>query len=142
MTAEFSVALHALVFLFHKKECVSSELLAQNVCTNPARIRKIMGKLVQAGFVKTRCGVDGGYFFSGDADCITVQDIVSVTDGNVINSVWKSGDKHAGCIISSGMGNVLDTIVAHLNACCRDYLSSLTVAQIEQELKQSVHTEK
>ena len=45
MTSEFSVAVHALVFLNHKGTTYSSEGLAENICTNPARIRKVMAKL-------------------------------------------------------------------------------------------------
>ena len=48
MTAEFTVAVHALVYLHHRGGWLSSEELAQNVCTNPARIRKIMAKLKKA----------------------------------------------------------------------------------------------
>ena len=45
MTSEFSIAVHALVFLNHKGTVYSSEGLAENICTNAARIRKIMVKL-------------------------------------------------------------------------------------------------
>ena len=61
MTAEFTVAVHALVYLHHKNTVLSSEELAQNVCTNPARIRKVMAKLKKAGLVLAREGrVQGG----------------------------------------------------------------------------------
>ena len=36
MTSEFGMAVHALTFLNHKGEMVSSEVLAENICTNPA----------------------------------------------------------------------------------------------------------
>lgn len=35
MTGNFCVAVHALVYLNHKGETVSSEKLAENICTNP-----------------------------------------------------------------------------------------------------------
>ena len=44
MTSEFTIAVHALVFLNHKGETLDSETLAENVCTNPVRIRKVMAK--------------------------------------------------------------------------------------------------
>ena len=49
MTSEFGMAVHALTFLNHKGEMVSSEVLAENICTNPARVRKVMAKLKRAG---------------------------------------------------------------------------------------------
>lgn len=54
MTSEFTIAVHALVFLNHKGTVFSSEGLAANVCTNAARIRKVMAKLKKADLVKTR----------------------------------------------------------------------------------------
>ncbi|WP_320912645.1 Rrf2 family transcriptional regulator, partial [Eisenbergiella porci] len=54
MTSEFGMAVHALTFLNHKGEMVSSEVLAENICTNPARVRKVMAKLKRAGLVTTR----------------------------------------------------------------------------------------
>ena len=67
MTSEFTIAVHALVFLNHKAQVYSSEGLADNVCTNAARIRKVMAKLKKADLVKTKEGVDGGYLFHRDS---------------------------------------------------------------------------
>lgn len=40
MTSEFNVAVHALVYLSHRGGTLSSEELAQNICTNAARVPK------------------------------------------------------------------------------------------------------
>ena len=63
MNSEFCVAVHALVFLSHKQASLSSETLAKNICTHPARVRRVMAKLKRAGLVHTKEGVDGGYQF-------------------------------------------------------------------------------
>ena len=36
MDSSFNVAVHALVYLHHKDCLLSSEALAENICTNPA----------------------------------------------------------------------------------------------------------
>ena len=56
MNSEFCIAVHGLVFLKLKKQCLSSEALAENICTNPARVRKVMAKLKKAGLVSTKEG--------------------------------------------------------------------------------------
>ena len=61
MNSEFCIAVHGLVFLKLKKQCLSSEALAENICTNPARVRKVMAKLKKAGLVSTKEGSEGGY---------------------------------------------------------------------------------
>ena len=80
MTSEFTIAVHALVFLNHKKESKSSEELAKNVCTHPARIRKVMARLKKAGLVKTKEGIDGGYSFDLDPGCVTLRDKMCIRD--------------------------------------------------------------
>ena len=65
MNSDFIVAVHALVYLNHKADIVSSEALAKNICTNAARVRKVMAPLKRAGFVTTREGNVGGYRFAG-----------------------------------------------------------------------------
>ncbi len=54
MTSEFCIAVHAVVYLNHKKCTVSSDALAENICTNPSRVRQIMTKLKKAGMVETK----------------------------------------------------------------------------------------
>ena len=60
MNGLFCVAIHALIYLDKRGEQLSSEELAANICTNPARVRKVMAKLKKAGLVATRSGRVGG----------------------------------------------------------------------------------
>ncbi len=59
--SSFNLAVHALVCLSHSGRSLSSEALAENICTNPARVRRVMAGLKKAGMVETREGQDGGY---------------------------------------------------------------------------------
>ena len=42
MTSEFAVAVHALVFLYHKADTIPSEEIAKNTCTHAARILSLI----------------------------------------------------------------------------------------------------
>ena len=61
MNSNFCVAVHGLIYLYFCQSTVSSEELAKHVCTNPARVRKVMLMLKKQGLVQTREGKDGGY---------------------------------------------------------------------------------
>ena len=91
MNSEFTIAVHALVFLNHKRESVSSDKLAANICTNPARVRKIMGKLKKKGLISTKEGVVGGYLFDLDPSKVTLYDVSSALDVPFVSSSWRSG---------------------------------------------------
>ena len=103
MTSEFGMAVHALTFLNHKGEMVSSEVLAENICTNPARVRKVMAKLKRAGLVTTREGLDGGYLFNGPADKVTLSMIAQAVEARFVSSSWKSGNQDMDYLVAAAM---------------------------------------
>ena len=39
--SSFNLAVHALVCLSHSGRSLSSEALAENICTNPTRVRRV-----------------------------------------------------------------------------------------------------
>lgn len=45
MTSDFSIAVHALVYLGKNQDLISSDELAKHICTHPVRVRRVMIKL-------------------------------------------------------------------------------------------------
>ena len=134
MTSEFTIAVHALVFLNHKATVYSSEGLAENVCTNPARIRKVMAKLKKADLVKTQEGVDGGYLFHRDSREINLTMVADALETPFVTVSWKSGNPHMSCLISSGMAGVMDGLYDDLDQCCRERLTHVTIADLDKKI--------
>lgn len=134
MTGELNVAVHALVYLYHKDTILASDALAENICTNPARIRKIMAKMKKAGFVDTKEGINGGYFLICKADKITLKDICIALEADVIKAGWSSGDPEMECLVASGMSNVMGKIYSQLNEQCLNTLESITIKDINDQL--------
>lgn len=134
MSSDFIVAVHAMVFLHHKAETVSSEMLAENICTNPVRVRRVMVKLKNAGLVETREGrTNGGYSFA-KTKRVTLRDISKALDVQFADLTWHSGDKEKPCLIASGMSEYMDGLYAELNQKCDAYLDSITIADVERAL--------
>lgn len=134
MTAEFIVAVHAAVYLNHKKDYMSSEEIAENVCTNPARIRKIMHKLKTAEIIKVRSGTAGGYAISKDAKSLTLYDILIAVEENFVNVKWRSGDDCAECPISRNMKPIMDNIFDDLDECAKNKLKAVTIYDIDKQI--------
>ena len=134
MNSEFIIALHALAYLRHRNTKVSSEELAKSICTNPARIRKVMAKLKKAGLLETREGNSGGYELQGDASTIKLSDLALALQQPLTKSGWRSGALNTYCMVATGMGTVVDTLEASLNAVCMQYLSQITIEDISQQL--------
>ncbi len=134
MNSDFIVAVHALVFLNHTQGVVSSEALAENVCTNAARVRKVMAPLKRAGLVETREGNEGGYRFAADPVGTDLASIAEALDVRFVEARWHSGDADKECLVASGMGGIMDGIFAELDECCRERLKQVTVASIDNRI--------
>lgn len=137
MTSEFAIAVHALVYLNHRQQTVSSEALASIVCTNPARVRKVMAKLKKAGIISTKEGLEGGYHFEKDSSCVNLRQVCDALEVDFVSASWKSGDKEMDCMIASGMAAIMDEIYADLDELCRKRLESITIASIEAKIFKS-----
>ncbi|WP_077612856.1 RrF2 family transcriptional regulator [Clostridium sp. Marseille-P2415] len=134
MTSEFAVAVHGLVYLNQKKATTSSEELASNVCTNPARVRKVMAKLKKAGIIATKEGLEGGYHLVKDPAKVNLKQICDALEVTFVSSSWKSGDENMPCMIASGMSGVMDELYGELNELCRNRMEEITIKDIQEKL--------
>lgn len=137
MDATLSIGVHALVYLNHKGESVSSEILAENICTNPARVRKVMSKLKKAGIIETKEGIAGGYRFARDAKSISLEKIASALEVRFVDLAWRSGDMDMNCLIASGMADIMDEIYQKLNNECYQKLKEITIEDIDNKIFQN-----
>lgn len=133
MLSEFSIAIHSLVYL-NRMRLATSENIAKNVCTNPARIRKVMTKLCAAGLVSAKQGQKGGYFMVLQPECITLGIVANALGFNPIVQSWRSGDLDMECVIASGMAEVMDELYASLNKTCLEMLYMLSIKEIDARL--------
>lgn len=135
MNSDFCVAVHAVVFLSHKKEMCSSEQLSENICTHPARIRRILTKLRKSGLLESEDnGPKGGYRFTADPQKCTLADIAEALQIRFVDPTWRSGNTEMDCMIASGMGDVMDNVFEDLNVQCYKRLKKVTIAEIEADL--------
>ena len=143
MNSIFSVAVHALVYLNHKNCILTSDELSENICTNPARVRKVMASLKKAGFVETRAGHVGGYRFCADPAALTLTQVADAMDIYFVEASWHSGDVDMECLVASGMSDIMDSIYSRLDRLCREHLQDITIADIDRkifhpEMKQTI----
>lgn len=130
MTSEFTVAVHAVVYLAHMNQPLSSEVLACNVCTHPARIRKILAPLKKAGILESQEGSEGGYRLLPSPPSLTLRQIAEALDTPLVHSGWQSGDEGLECLVASGMAGVMTSLVSNMNELCLNYLETITIERL------------
>ena len=117
---KFGIAVRDGISVPHKGDMVSSEVLAENICTNPARVRKVMAQLKRAGWWKRtgrRCGGLPLCGLSGYRDPVRhcAGGRCCVRFGIVAQRRWNKP-----CLWASGMGALMDEVYTGLDALCRN----------------------
>lgn len=138
MNGLFCVAVHALIYLDKRGCMLSSEELAANICTNPARVRKVMARLKKAGLVATKTGNDGGYHLLCEPGQVTLDQVADALEVRFVEPAWHSGaGVDCGCLVASGMAGVMDGLFDDLDRRCREQLAQLTLSDLEKQLEQA-----
>lgn len=136
MNSNFTIAVHCLVYLAYLPgHMASSEAIAHNVATNPARIRKVMSALRNEGFVKTKEGVRGGYMLGEDPGNITLGRVYEVIARGALQPSWQTGDPEGGCPVSSNTQGVMTHIFKEAEDSYASFLHQITVAAVLLKIK-------
>lgn len=132
MTSEFAIAVHAIVYLNHKRCSLSSEQIAENVCVHPVRIRKILSRLKKAGLLATKEGLHGGYHFEKDPRNVTLETVCRAVGESPVEVKASTGDMDMDCQVASGMAAIMDQVYAEMNGVCYERLTHITIDDIDK----------
>ncbi|KIL41019.1 Rrf2 family transcriptional regulator [Gordoniibacillus kamchatkensis] len=136
MNSEFTIAVHSLVLLAYKSDhMATSDYIAMNVATHPARIRKVMSLLRKQGYVRTKEGIGGGFTLSCDPAKVTLAEIYRLTSLGTLKPSWCSGDPGKECPVSANMKPVMDSIFFEAELNMERYLEGQTIAGVLEQLQ-------
>jgi Rrf2 family protein len=81
---QFAVAVHVLTYLAGKSNgrAASSDELAGSTNTNPVYVRRVLGPLREAGLVRSKPGVHGGWELAVDGADITLERVWLLVQGD------------------------------------------------------------
>jgi len=135
LNSEFTIAVHSLVYLAYLPErMASSEMIAHNVGTHSARVRKVMSGLRKAGYVDTREGAGGGYKLTIDPNVVTLGDIYKVmAQGSLIPS-WCTGDPGMDCVVGSNMNEVMFGIFCKAEKQLESHFTGITIQDVLSQI--------
>ncbi|MGO4376017.1 RrF2 family transcriptional regulator [Paenibacillus sp. YIM B09110] len=131
MNSEFTIAVHSLVYLAYLPErMASSEMIADNVGTHSARVRKVMSALRRSGYVNTREGSGGGYRLTIDPSIVTLADIYRVMAQGSLMPSWCSGNPEMDCVVGSNMNQVMFGIFCKAEKQLEEHFSAITIQDV------------
>src|SRR5690606_41509406 len=112
----------------------SSDMIADNVGTHSARIRKIMSGLKKNGLVQTREGSGGGYRFDLNPSEVTLADVYRVmAQGSLIPS-WRLVQSDCDCKVGSNMNAVMYNIFCSAEKQLEQHFSAITIANVLKQI--------
>jgi Rrf2 family protein len=136
VNSEFTIAVHSLVLLaFRPDHTATSEMIAMNVCTHPARVRKVLSCLKKTGYVATREGSGGGYTLACDPAEVTLAEVYRVTSIGSIKPSWCSGDVEEDCLVACNMAEVMDGIFSEAESRMLTFLEQVKITDVLGRLR-------
>ncbi|MFD2615984.1 Rrf2 family transcriptional regulator [Terrilactibacillus laevilacticus] len=136
MNSAFTIAVHSLVFLASLPDrMASSEEIANQVFTHPARVRKIMSCLRNEGYVKTKEGIGGGYIFECEPGAVTLGNIYRSISCNALKLHWCSNEASETCLVSTHIQDVMNHIFNEAENHFIAYLDHITIESILHKIK-------
>jgi DNA-binding IscR family transcriptional regulator len=117
----------------------TSDMIAHNVCTHPARVRKVMALLRKQGYVAAKEGLGGGFILNCDPNQVTLAEIYRLTSMGSVKPNWCSGDTEQDCMIACNMASVMDHIFSGAEKQLIDYFNQSTIRSVLEQVRQKQH---
>ena len=111
----------------------TSDYLAGSVRSNPAAIRRLLAKLVDAGLLSSFKGKAGGVRLAKPAKQITLKDIYqAVSDNRLIHTPDKEPVK--ACAVSCSMKKIMCQVVDGLEKHSMSYLEKIKLSDLAKQV--------
>lgn len=135
ISSRFTVAVHILTLIKIEREyTLSSTQIAESVNTNPVVIRRIMGKLKDAGFIEVSRGNTGAKLLK-PLDEITLFDVykaVEVVESGHLFQIHE--DTNPKCTVGANIQMVLEVILESAQDAMEAVLKDVTLDNIVKKI--------
>jgi Rrf2 family protein len=126
---QFAIACHILAVLAaYPDRCVTSEIIAESVDTNPVFIRRIMAQLRQRRFVDSRPGTSGGWRLLRPAPQISLREVYLATNHESALALHRH--PNLDCPIGGNIQVVLGSIFSDAQTALEATLDRFSVADV------------
>lgn len=139
ISSRFTVAVHILSLINYDRNVIcTSEWIAESVNTNPVVIRRVMGKLKNAGLIDIRRGL-GGATLQKPLEEITLLDVyraVDVVDEGELFQMHENPNPN--CPVGANIQGVLELILFRAQDAMEAVLKEVTMEELVNVLNQKI----
>ena len=131
--SHLTTMIHILTLLANYDEPVSSSMIAGSVNTNPVTIRRALGRLREAGLVKTVAGAAGGALLARPADQINLAELYKLEREEHFFGMHPS-QPNPNCPVGRNIQGILTGIYDHTEQLVVEELAQVTIADILKQI--------
>jgi len=138
--SRLTIAIHILAWMAligrKRSDPVTSDRIALSVSTNPVVIRRILGRLSNAGLVRSYRGANAGWVLAKSPQAITLLDVYRALDEGPQFALHASPPNQA-CPVGRGIQAALSRVYGALDKQVRAQLALTTIEDVlDDTLKQ------
>lgn len=127
--SRLSGVLHVLLHMAEQKAPLTSEQLARAMQTNPVVVRRLLGGLREAGFVRSEKGHGGGWTIARDLASITMRDVYRAIGEPGLMAMGNRTES-PGCLVEQTVNAALDGSFRDAEAVLLARLEQVTLAEL------------
>ena len=128
--SRLSLALHTLSHMAGEPERVrTSADIADHAGTNPVVVRRVLGKLREAGLLVSEKGHAGGWRLAKAADSITLADVYLALDEQLVSGSNR-GSEPSHCNVEAGLQLRVSEVLQEMEASLVERLRGTTIAEV------------
>lgn len=130
--SRLSSVLHALLHMAEYEGPMTSKALGQCLGANPVVVRRTMGLLRDAGFVRSERGHAGGWRIAVDLETVSLRALHDALGGPAIHAL---GHRHEtpSCLVEQAVNAALGQAMAEAEALLLDRFAKITLADLARD---------
>lgn len=130
--SRLSRMLHVLLHMARHDRPFTSELIAKMLDTNPVVVRRTMGGLRRAGYVRSEKGHGGGWSLARDLRELTLLDVHRAVGGPRTFAIGNVS-KATGCAVERVVNQSLEEALRQAEALLLERLGAVTLADLARD---------
>ncbi|MFV3415865.1 Rrf2 family transcriptional regulator [Pseudomonas sp. NY15436] len=129
--SRLSRMLHVLLHMARDDQPVTSERIAQMLGTNPAVVRRTMGGLREAGYVRSEKGHGGGWTLDCDLAQVTLLDVYRAVGSERLFAMGFD-NVHPDCLVEKVVNDALQDAMGQATAILLERLGAVSLADLAE----------
>jgi Rrf2 family protein len=131
LSSKLTVGAHILTLLaLTPDQAQTSEYIAGSVSTNPVVIRRLLGRLREAGIVESQGGHGGGWRLKRPAERITLLDVLRAVEPRGETIALHRGEPNPLCPVGRNIRAVLTGLYDEVERRMDEQLARMTIAGV------------